>query len=214
MSKWTVAAIAAVAGVFMSCGNKADTRRGDTEFPRATTLYIAGFQWGDPNSFNPLIDKPAWPIDGYFNLLYEPLMMWNTLTGKMEPLLARSYANEGDRVSVVMDSRARWSDGTPLTAADVKFTFDVGSIYPSAPTSYVWNHLAAVSIDTVNDSVGTHERVIFTVGKERNNPLAVLDFLQLIRIVPRHYFEKLIDSLGGFAEVQKLPVDVDPVASG
>ncbi|MBN1578526.1 MAG: ABC transporter substrate-binding protein [Chitinispirillaceae bacterium] len=206
----TILSLAAVLAVLVSCG----TQQRDTEFSREKTLYIAGFQWGDPNSFNPLIDKPAWPIDGYFNLIYEPLMVFNTLNGKMEPLLARSYTNEGDRITVVMDSRARWSDGTPLTAADVKFTFDIQSAYPGAPYSYVWNHIGKVSVDSVSDSTGRYERVIFAVGKERNNPLVILDYLQLIRIIPKHIFEKLIDSLGDFSEVQKLSVDVNPVVSG
>ncbi len=215
MSKKTVFTITAVLAVVVSCGTKEVKKQADTEFARDKTLYIAGFQWGDPNSFNPLIDWPAWPIGEYFNLVYEPLMMWNTLTGKMEPLLARSCENMGNVVSTVMDPKARWSDGTPLTAADVKYTFDIGSIYPSAPTAFVWNYVDGVTIDTVTDSSGTFERVNFAVGRSRNNPLAVLDFLQSIRIVPEHFFARLIDSLGGdFSAMQKEKIDKNPVVSG
>ncbi len=214
MSKQNMASVAIIVIVAFSCLKKETVKRDDTAFPRNKTLYIAGFQWGEPNSFNPLIDKPAWPIDGYFNLVYEPLMMWNALSDRMEPLLAMSYTNEGDRISVIMDPRAGWSDGVPLTAEDVKFTFDLQAAYTGAPYSYVWNYIAKVYVDTINDSSGMHERVIFTVGKERNNPLAILDFLQLIRIIPKHKFEKLIDSVGGFSEAQKLPVDKEPVVSG
>ena len=212
MIKQTIAVIVLCA-IIVSCGMKKGVQE-KSSFSRDKTLYIAGFQWGDPNSFNPLIDCPAWPINEYFNLVYEPLMMYNALDGKMKPLLARSYSNNGNRISVKMDPRARWSDGVPLTAADVKFTYDIGMVYPSAPLSYIRNFIDSVYIDSVTDSAGTYEQVNIIVGKERNNPLVVLDYLQLIRIVPKHYFEKLIDSLGGFSQMQREKIDKNPVVSG
>jgi peptide/nickel transport system substrate-binding protein len=94
--------------------------------PRNKTIYIGGDQWGEPNTFNPLCDWPAWPVKGKCDLLYEPLMVFNSLSGEMEPLLAHSLQKSPDTISVILDSRAKWSDGTPLTAEDVVFTFDIG----------------------------------------------------------------------------------------
>src|SRR5437867_600363 len=71
------------------CRPKSDDTGGG--FPRAETFYQAGRQWGEPSSFNPLLANPDWPV-GSMNLIYETLLMYNSLTGKMEPLLAESYA--------------------------------------------------------------------------------------------------------------------------
>jgi peptide/nickel transport system substrate-binding protein len=179
---------------------------------------MAGFQWGEPNTFNPLCDWPAFPVGGNYNLMYEPLMNFNSLNGKMEPLIAKSYQQNDSSISVILDSRAKWSDGTPLTAADIVFTYEIGKKYPAAPTSYVWTHISAVTADTVDDNTSEGdkaERVTFILNKERNNPLAVLDYFQAVRIIPKHYIQKQLDELNGdLTTFQKERLDKDPVVSG
>ncbi|MDO5576789.1 MAG: ABC transporter substrate-binding protein [Fibrobacter sp.] len=202
----------------ISC-QKSGGESGEVDFPRQKTLYIAGFQWGDPNSFNPLSDWPAFPVGGNFNLMYEPLMVYNSLSGKMEALLASSYEESDDIISVMMDPRAMWSDGKGVTASDVQFTYEIGKRFPSAPTSFVWDYVAKITVDTIVDSANggkSLEKVNFYINKvKRNNPLVVLDFLQAVRIVPAHYFNSLLDSLNGeFSELQKMKIDKDPVVSG
>lgn len=213
MKKWLLLTLI-LSGVLLSCGNGADPKA-DTGFPRDKTLYIGGFQWSDPNSFNPLIDRPAWPTDGYFNIMYEPLMMFNYLTDTMEALLATEYIQDEKTITVTMNPKARWSDGTPLTAADVKFTYDIAKDNPITSIAYVWSYIDTITIDTLSDSSGTVERVVFAIGKERNNPLNIIDYFQKVRIVPRHIFSKLIDSLDGdFSALQKMRFDDNPVVSG
>src|SRR6202034_879676 len=87
-------------------------------FPRNETLYVGGLQWGEPTSFNPLLSSPAWPVpnsDQTYNLLYEPLLSFNSDTGRLQPLLAESYAVSEDAIEVVLNPAARWSDGEPVT---------------------------------------------------------------------------------------------------
>ena len=57
--------------------------------------------------------------------IYEPLNI-QTWDGDMIPWLAKSWEyNAADMEWVFhLDQRARWSDGKPLTAEDVKFTFE------------------------------------------------------------------------------------------
>jgi len=202
----------------ISCQNKTGGSKdnaGAGGFPRKETLYMAGFQWGEPNTFNPLCDWPAFPVGGNYNLMYEPLMAFNSLTGQMEGLLAKSYVKTDTVISIIMDSRAKWSDGTPVTAADVKYTFEVSKEYPAAPTNYVWNHIGKITQDTVTDADGSKaERLNFYVHKERKNPLCVLDYFTTVRIIPRHYFKTLLDSLKDLSAIQKLKIDQNPVVSG
>ncbi|MBD3393561.1 MAG: ABC transporter substrate-binding protein [Chitinivibrionales bacterium] len=189
-------------------------------FPRDKTLYLAGYQWGDPNTFNPLCDWPAWPVRGGHNVMYEPLVLFNTLTGDFEPLLARLDERSPAVVSVLMDPRARWSDGRPLTAADVLFTYRIGRRFANAPTAYVWDFISRITVDTVSDASdngygGTVERVRFRVSEKRDNPLVITDFLTSITIKPRHVFEPLLERHGGdLSAVQKERLDKHPVVSG
>jgi peptide/nickel transport system substrate-binding protein len=111
------------------CNGKKSNASGDgSGFPREQTLYVAGSQWGDPSSFNPLAEswQPAWPVNDRFNLLYEPLLNYNTLTGKIEPSLGTLVSKDNDSVVVDLNPAAKWSDGKPVTAADVKFVYDLG----------------------------------------------------------------------------------------
>ncbi|HEX3020392.1 MAG TPA: ABC transporter substrate-binding protein [Chitinispirillaceae bacterium] len=214
----TMLAGALLCGLISCKSNAPKTTNGEVSFPRNQTLYMAGFQWGEPNTFNPLCDWPAFPVGGNYNLMYEPLLNYNSSNGQMEPLIAKSYQKQNGAISVILDSRAKWSDGTPLTAEDVLFTFQISKTYPSAPTAYVWTNISAVSADSVADSSsesGKAERVTFTISKERNNPLAVLDHLQAVRIIPKHYIQKQLDAANkDLAEFQKVKLDKDPVVSG
>lgn len=40
------------------------------QLPRKETLYIGGFQWGPPTSFNPIASGPAWPMGQTFGTQY------------------------------------------------------------------------------------------------------------------------------------------------
>ena len=206
-----------------SCGSglKDSEKNNDTAFPRNKTLYLAGDQWGEPNSFNPLYDWPAFPVKGKGNLMYESLMIFNSLTGEMEPLLAHSLERSNDVISVVMDHRATWSDGKPVTAADVVFTYEIGKRFRSAFIAYLWDLISDITVEKISDTTDPDgnrqlEKVDFFVNKEeRNNPLAVLDQMQAIRIVPKHYLAPILEKLGNdFSAFLKEKIDKDPVVSG
>jgi len=193
---------------------------GESGFPRAQTLYLGGDQWGEPNTFNPLCDWPAWPIRGKDNIMYEPLMTFNSLTGEMEPLLGHSLQKSPDVISVILDSRARWSDATPLTAEDVVFTFELGKRFKGAPTAYVWDLISGITVEKIADPVTggktQAEKISLYVNKkERNNPLSVLDQLQAIRILPKHVIDPMLQKLGNdLSAFQKEKMDKNPVVSG
>ncbi|HUZ52296.1 MAG TPA: ABC transporter substrate-binding protein [Streptosporangiaceae bacterium] len=72
-------------------------------------------------------DSPAFM--GMTSLVYEPLIMFNAIapTQPPKPWLASSFAwsNGGKTLTFTIPSGRTWSDGKPLTAADVAFTFDL-----------------------------------------------------------------------------------------
>jgi peptide/nickel transport system substrate-binding protein len=198
-----------------SCGEKKDSGAGakTSVYPRSETLYLAGSQWGDPNTFNPLVEPwlVAWPANDRFNIMYEPLTAYNSLTGAIEPVLGTLVSYDGKKVVVDIQPEAKWSDGKSVTSADVKFIYELGKRFPQAATAYVGEFVSGIEVDTI-DGV---ERVSFLVNKARNNPLVILDQLQAIRIVPAHIFEKyLADNNNNFDEVKKIKCDENPVVSG
>ena len=44
--------------------NKATPETVESEYNRSETLYIGGFDWAPPSTFNPLDYDPNFPIDG------------------------------------------------------------------------------------------------------------------------------------------------------
>lgn len=49
----------------------------------ADTLFIAGFQWGAPATFNPLAPTAAWPASAnVMQIVYETLLRWNIATDR------------------------------------------------------------------------------------------------------------------------------------
>lgn len=75
--------------------------------------------------FNPLLDQDSsrWPTQGG---IYEPMLIYNTATGELVPWLAEKWEFSPDNTQLTFTLRdgVNWSDGTPFTAKDVKFTFD------------------------------------------------------------------------------------------
>ncbi len=204
-----------------AAGCKPSSEDGSGGLPRAETLYVAGRQWGEPTSFNPLQSNPAWPVS-QINLMYETLLLYNPLTGKMEPLLGESYEQRDDSIEVTINRGARWSDGKPVTAWDAKFSFDLGDKNKSLPMAPVWQYITEVRLldesgkqleDKPTDTPNYPRRLAFMLDKSRSNPLVVLDALQDVRIIPRHVFEPLIQKQG-LDPVTNLKFDQGPVISG
>jgi peptide/nickel transport system substrate-binding protein len=176
--------------------------------PRNETLYVGGRQWGEPSSFNPLLGWMDWPAMPGVNLLYESLFYFDMLSGKLEPLLGKAYTQSDEAIEVVLHEGTHWNDGKPLTADDVKFTFDLGKRFKSVPVAPIWSYLEEVKVKDART-------VVFVIDKTQKNPLVILDALQDIRIVPRHIVEPELARLkDDINEFNKLKFDKAPVGSG
>ena len=118
-----VAALAVVVAVFTS-GAGAKPTSSDA-LPRNETLYTSGTAWGPFTNFNPL--RPGYAT-GVLGLLYETLFRYDPLKDRFIPWLATSGKWQGRSYVVTLRSGVTWNDGKPLTAADVKFTFETGKL--------------------------------------------------------------------------------------
>lgn len=90
---------------------------------RGGTIRLNGSQ--PPKSFNAYVDNNTYSAM-VFDLLYGKLLGMNARTSELEPALARRWAvsDDGREFTFVLDGRATWSDGRPVTAEDVRWTFD------------------------------------------------------------------------------------------
>ncbi|HIK26813.1 MAG: ABC transporter substrate-binding protein [Oscillatoriaceae bacterium SKW80] len=102
----------------------------------------------DPKTFNPVLSTESPNI---FGLTYEGLVTENGLSGEIEPALAESWEISEDKKKIVFTLREglKWSDGHPLTADDVVFTYN--DIY-------------------LNEKIPSSARDILRIGKNRALP--------------------------------------------
>ena len=98
------------------------------EVPRDRTLVVMNggpHQYSLYDNHNPYV--PGSDQGFHFGTLpavFEPLIMFNVLTGEHENWLAESWEYDEDFKAITLRLREgiRWSDGRPMTAADVAFT--------------------------------------------------------------------------------------------
>lgn len=138
------AAFVAVAAAWLPACSPID-RRDVT--PRGRAVRISVEQQATwIRNFNPLMaGKYRWPTVGP---IYEALLVYSTARGAYQPWLATSYAWSPDQRTVVFRLRPglRWSDGAPLSARDVAFTFDLVRGDPALDTAGLATFLSSVRV--------------------------------------------------------------------
>ena len=89
----------------------------------------------DPKTFNAVLSQESPNI---FGLTYEGLIAENPITGEKEPALAKSWDISEDNLKIVFTLRKnlKWSDGEPLTAEDVVFSYNDLYLNRKIPNNY------------------------------------------------------------------------------
>jgi peptide/nickel transport system substrate-binding protein len=155
----------------------------ELSFPREQSLYIGGFQWGPPSSFNPFAVTPAWPVTGNVNLMYEAMFGYNLIDGKLYGILGTSYSLRGNVLTVKLNKHAVWSNGDSVTSSDVVYTFDIHRKYTTS-ASLLWNYISDVRPN------GPHT-VLIELNKNDRNPLIVQNIVASLPILPRKFFTEV-----------------------
>jgi microcin C transport system substrate-binding protein len=90
--------------------------------PGGTLVLFAG---QSPKSLNYYLNNSAFSAQ-IFEALYDSLLGSDPLTADFAPGLANRWTISDDQrvFTMTLDPAAQWSDGRPITAADVKWTFD------------------------------------------------------------------------------------------
>ena len=140
-----VLATLTLAGALAACGSSGGSSGGGTA-AKTATLTISnenGALWTcDFNPFNPSDTLLS------VGMVYETLDFVNPLkSGKATPMLASAYSwGAGDKsLTFTIRSGVKFSDGTPLTADDVAYTFNLIKKYPALDLNAVWSVLSSVT---------------------------------------------------------------------
>ena len=172
------------------------------EVPRNQTLVLG---W---SVTSPVGVTSPWAIPGYThqegnNLMWEPLMYFGIFKGEYIPWLAESMeytADDFTSMQIKLNPKAKWSDGTPVTAADVKYTFDGQMTNPKLP----YNAAFVQFVDSVTATDDLTVDVQFKIPAPRFKfEVLTLKFDTGIPIVPKHALEAQedVNAYAGGAEM-------------
>lgn len=143
---------------------------------------IRVFAGSVPKSLNYLLDNNSFSAQ-VFGMMYESLLSGTSLSPDHAPGLARAWAvsDDGRTFTFRIDPEARWSDGRPVTAGDVCWTFrkivEPGSLAGALK----------MELEVFEEPVALDERTVRVTAREthwRN-----LGAFGGVPILPRHAFE-------------------------
>lgn len=135
-------------------------------------------------NFNPFMVGTA--RESTLDFIYEPFVIYNKYEAdKPYWRLATGAKLSDDLKTVTVDLRpgVLWSDGKPLTSADVVYTYDLIKKTPALDSTGIWSKLDSVKADGA-------EKVIFTF-KEPSS-LAISE-VNDVPVVPEHVWKDVKD---------------------
>ncbi|MGV2830503.1 ABC transporter substrate-binding protein [Myxosarcina sp. GI1(2024)] len=174
-----IAAIALITTILSltSC-NPADFRTNAENVPQLVQAILS-----DPKTFNPVLATDA-TSSSVGDMLFDGLVTQNPITAKTEPALAESWEISEDNLRIVFTLRKglQWSDGKPLTADDVVFSYN--QIY-------------------LNEEIPSSARDVIRVGESQALPtVRKLNDLQIEFTIPEP-FAPFLNTTGGLSILPK-----------
>jgi len=135
-----------------------------------------------PKSFNGFTTASADTM-AVFGLVYDTLLEIHPVTLEYEPLIAKTWNISDDKkvFTFTIDPRAKWADGKPITAADVKFTYDV-IMNPQNLTSVMRLYYGRIK----EPEIINQYTIKFTA---KTIHFKNLEALAGLNIIPKHLFE-------------------------
>lgn len=136
MNKKTLIA-ALTASTILATSAQASIKQGGTvTVPIITTGFV--------ENFNPYTNNFV------LGVMFEPLFVFNSMTGKIDYRLAEStgFSDDLKTITITLKQGLEWSDGSPLTAKDVAFSFMLTKNAQAFDTKGIWsnNNLQRVTV--------------------------------------------------------------------
>lgn len=139
-----------------------------------------------PKTFNPCNSKDN-TSSSMAGLMYDGLVTTDPRTGEVVPQLAKGFSIEGNEYTIYLRHGIKWSDGKPITADDVIYT------YKEIVFAGLGN-TATRDMMVIGGKLPELEKIDdYTVKFTTSKPFA--PFLRILsyQIVPKHYFKPYSD---------------------
>ncbi|MBK8986668.1 MAG: ABC transporter substrate-binding protein [Chloroflexi bacterium] len=187
--------------------------------PRNETLYFNGQQWGSVVGWNPFSNSNnnAMAIAQQDNarvIMFETPYLYNMMDGQVYPLLADGpfeWNEARTEIAFKIKPAAMWSDGTPVTAEDVAYTWATHVKY-NTPTG-------AANIDFIEAIEAVDAQTVVVKAKLNEdgtavNPLLVAAYLSSNYVIQKAWTETLEARVAGDATALLADPAEDVVYSG
>ncbi|BAY21305.1 oligopeptide ABC transporter, periplasmic oligopeptide-binding protein [Calothrix sp. NIES-2100] len=165
---WLLIIICIATVLTVAACNPSNFKTTAAQVPQLVTSILS-----DPKTFNLALSQESPNI---FGLTYAGLVTQDLITGKVEPDLAESWQISEDKLRFTFTLREglKWSDGQPLTAEDVVFTYN--DIY-------------------FNEAIPTDVKDAFRIGLSRKLPIVKkLDERRVEFILPEPFRPFLLNT--------------------
>jgi len=187
--------------------------------PRDETLYIAGLQWSALVGWNPYAstNNNAMGVSAGSSArvpIWETPYMYNMINGEEIPLLADGDYTWNDamtEITFTIKEAAMWSDGTPVTADDVAYTWATNVKYET--TAGVGYGEYIETIEALDPQTVVVKAKLDDDGNAVN-PLLVKAYISSEYVVQKAWTEALEERAGFDAAALKEDPAEDFVASG
>jgi len=186
----------AVAASACGGGDSGGTEAAGNPTPGGTAVLgiLTDFQ-----GFNPVTVSNITSIDVMWQMLFTPLVRYDEKLN-IQPYLAQSWELSDTSVTFRLRNDVKWHDGQPVTAEDVKFTFDMAKDESTA--SLLGSaYLTLVDRATVVDP----QTIRFHFTMPHSQPLDAFWWAPL----PRHLLQNV-----PAAQLSQAPFNQQPVGSG
>lgn len=160
------------------------------ELPREDTLFVTGAQWTPPSTWNLLAPSQTWGTYLFGGFMYLPLFQYSCGLDAWVPII-------GERVEWVNNytlrihirSEAKWSDGQPITAYDVEYTYKLSYELGSGP--------AAGSEPYITDVKAIDDKTVeFVMNNETRNYFMFSLYALQMAPGPKHIIRYVYEQLG------------------
>ncbi|KAA3658700.1 MAG: ABC transporter substrate-binding protein [Chloroflexi bacterium] len=190
-----------------------------SSLPRNETLYFNGQQWGSVVGWNPYSNSNnnAMAINQNNSArvtMFETPYLYNMLDGQQYPLLADgpySWNDDLTEITFKLNPAAMWSDGTPVTAEDVAYTWATHVKYETPTGAGNKDYIA--DVEAVDAQTVVVKAVLNDDGAAVN-PLLVSDYLSTNYVIQQAWTETLEERAGGDATALMADTAEDVVYSG
>ncbi|ASJ07079.1 ABC transporter substrate-binding protein [Thermococcus pacificus] len=157
--------------------------------PREDTVFVTGAQWSPASTWNLFSPSQTWGTYTSGGFMYLPLFQYIAGLNVWVPIIGESFELVNETTLIIhLRPEAKWSDGEPITAEDVVYTFELSKEVGSGPAAGSEPYIGDVK------AIDPHT-VQFTIGPENNLPMFLLYALQFAP-APKHIIEQVHQKVG------------------